>query len=105
MKTVSSYHVYVVTNADRSDLMIGMTNDLCERLEDLRLQQFDQPFCSPEKMCFLIYFEEYRDLLAALKRETEIRIMREKKIWQMIKACNPGLKFYNHLYFALQDSV
>jgi putative endonuclease len=90
------YHVYIVTNANRSVLYTGVTNDLQQRLtEHFSNRGNPKTFAGKFFTYNLIFFEGFEFIVDAIAREKEIKgWIREKKI-ALIHSKNPSWKFLN----------
>ncbi|MCB0576019.1 MAG: GIY-YIG nuclease family protein [Saprospiraceae bacterium] len=96
MKKEYNFWVYIVTNAERTVLYTGMTNDLTGRLKE----HYDnrgkyKTFAGRYWRYNLVYYEWYQYVLNAIAREKEIKNwLRVKKI-ALIEERNPEWKFFN----------
>jgi putative endonuclease len=90
------FNVYIITNAQRTVLYAGVTNDLAQRLKEHYLNKGTPKSFAGKYYCYhLIYFEEFEFINDAISREKEIKgWIREKKIW-LINTLNPTWKFLN----------
>ena len=78
---------YIMTNRSRT-LYTGVTNNLERRVEEHR-SKLVPGFTSKYNITRLVYWEEYRDVRAAIAREKEIKgWLRRKKI-ALIESMNP----------------
>lgn len=82
-----TYYVYIMTNHSRT-LYTGITNNLMRRVvehKQKRIPGFTQKY----NITQLVYFEETRDVNAAIAREKQIKgWLRAKKI-ALIESMNP----------------
>ena len=89
-----SYYVYIMTNAYKSVVYVGVTNNLARRVwehEKGKIQGFTQKYnCK-----YLVFFEQYDDINQAIHREKEIKKWSRKKKEQLISKFNPDWKFLN----------
>lgn len=90
MKKEYNFWVYIVTNAERSVLYTGMTNDLAGRLKEHYDNRGKPETFAGKFWCFnLIWYEWHQYVLNAIAREKEIKSwLREKKI-ALIEEHNP----------------
>jgi putative endonuclease len=88
--------VYIVTNANRSVLYTGVTNDLPQRLTEHYLNRGNPKKFAGKFFCYhLIFYEGFEYIVDAIAREKEIKgWVREKKI-ELINSMNPSWKFLN----------
>ena len=91
------YHVYIVTNANRTVLYTGVTNDLPQRLVEHYLNRGKPKSFAGKFFCYhLIFYEGFEYIVDAIRREKEIKgWIREKKI-ALINSTNPAWKFLNN---------
>ena len=88
------YYIYFITNANRTVLYLGLTNDLQRKMQ----AHFDargnpKSFAGKYNCHYLIYFEEYGEITAAIAREEQLkRWNRKKKEW-LIGLKNPEWTF------------
>ena len=88
LRHLKSYYVYILTNARRSVLYVGVTSNLAGRL-----RQHESPhsksFTARYRLHLLVYFEVYSSPQAAIDREKQLKAgSREDKL-QLINATNP----------------
>jgi putative endonuclease len=82
-----SYFVYIMTNTSRT-LYTGVTNDLQRRVYEHK-HKLVPGFTSRYNITELVYFEETKDVHAAIEREKEIKGWRRAKKSQLIASANP----------------
>jgi len=87
---MSSYYVYILTNKSNT-LYIGVTNNLQKRLYEHK-NKLIEGFTKKYNLNRLIYFEEYKDINEALKREKQIKGWVRKRKIGLIKSKNPDFK-------------
>lgn len=91
-----SFYVYITTNATKSTLYIGMTNDLPSRILEHGLNAGNSKTFAGRYHCFrVVYYEEYKNVNDAILREKEIKKWRREKKEALIKSTNPDLRFLN----------
>lgn len=88
----AGYYVYITTNANRTVLYTGVTDNLTRRLDEHR-QMRPGTFTSRYGVCRLINFEKLTDIRAAISREKEIKGWRHSKKVRLIEELNPYWKF------------
>ena len=94
----TSYFIYIVTNKNRTVLYTGVTNDLARRLaehEDSASSIYSASFTGKYKAYFLLYYEEFENVLDAIAREKEIKGWRRSKKEELINSLNAEWKFLN----------
>ena len=82
------YYVYILTNKAKTVLYTGVTHDLKRRLCEHRNKIFDG-FTKKYNVDQLVYFEEYRDVKDAIKREKTIKNLVRRKKELLIDTMNP----------------
>ncbi|MFI5154153.1 MAG: GIY-YIG nuclease family protein [Chitinophagales bacterium] len=90
------YKVYIVTNAERTVLYVGVTNDLSQRLLEHYLNRGTLKSFAGKYFCYnLIFYEEFEYIDDAIAREKEIKGWRRKKKIELIDGMNPTWMFLN----------
>jgi putative endonuclease len=85
------YYVYIMSNFNRSVLYIGVTYDI--RLRALQHKNGEGSiFTSKYKCYYLLHFEEYFQIDAAIAREKQLKNWHRKWKNELIKKGNPELK-------------
>jgi putative endonuclease len=85
------YFVYIITNACKTVLYIGVTNDLGRRLSEHRENRGkNTSFAGKYYCCHLLYYEEYDWIGQAMKREKELKKWPKEKKEQLISNINPS---------------
>ena len=86
-------YVYILTNSSKTVLYIGVTSNLKTRLT----QHVHDPkgFVKRYNVQQLIYFEEIRGMLNAIKREKELKGWKRIKKEKLIDTFNPERRFLN----------
>lgn len=82
------FYVYILTNASRT-LYVGVTNDLVRRVWEHRNKTVPG-FTSKYHVTRLAWFEETRNVAAAIAREKQIKGWRRAKKLALIDSANPG---------------
>jgi len=83
-----SFWVYIVTNRNHSVLYIGVTNSLSRRSWQHR-EGTGAAFPAAHGCTKLIYYEQYRDIRAAIARETPLKKWSRAKKVELINRLNP----------------
>ena len=90
------FHVYILTNQNRTVLYTGVTNNLEQRLiEHYQTRGNKNSFTGKYHAHFLLYYEEFQYINDAIQREKEIKNWTRKKKMELINTINPELKFLN----------
>jgi putative endonuclease len=87
--TEKLYYVYLLTNWSNSVLYVGVTNNLERRIYEHR-QKLIPGFTKIYNLCKLVYFEQTRDVRAAIEREKQIKRWRREKKNLLVETVNPG---------------
>ena len=84
----------MMSNKHRNVLYVGVTNNLKRRVYEHE-NGLDFGFTKKYNCNYLIYFEEFRSINLAVKREKEIKGWRRDKKDALIKSINPQFNFLN----------
>ena len=91
-----TFSVYILTNALKTVLYTGVTNDLQQRIiEHYQNRGQQKTFCGRYNVYYLLYFEGHQYINNAIAREKEIKGWRREKKMNLIAEMNPELKFLN----------
>ncbi len=82
------FYVYIMTNAPRGTLYIGMTNDLVRRVYEHR-EGLAKGFTSKYKLKILVYFEVHSDPATAHHRERRLKNWNRAWKVELIEQGNP----------------
>lgn len=85
------YYVYILTNFHRTVLYIGVTNDLRRRLKQHEAKK-NEGFTADYNVNILVYFEKYKDIRNAIKREKQLKGWSRAKKDALVAAKNPEFK-------------
>src|SRR3972149_6446547 len=88
---VKSYYVYILTNWNNKVMYVGTTNNLIRRVHEHK-NKLVKGFTEKYNVNKLVYFEETRDVIAAITREKEIKKWRREKKDQLVNRMNPTWK-------------
>lgn len=90
------YYTYITTNATKSTLYVGMTNDIPSRILEHGLDAgTDKSFVGKYHCHNLIYYEDFKYVNEAIQREKEIKKWRREKKERLINSVNPDWRFLN----------
>lgn len=96
-KGTHNYYVYILTNKNKTVLYIGVTNSLKERLYwHQNPDPVTRHFTHKYSCCHLIYYEDFKDIDEAIKREKQLKGWRREKKEILINEFNPEWKFLNN---------
>ena len=93
-----NYYIYIVTNQNKTVLYIGLTNNIQRRLSQhyFDSENAKKSFAGKYNYFYLVYYQVFEDINAAIKREKEIKGWRREKKNQLISEFNPNWDFLNH---------
>lgn len=92
-----NYFVYIVTNAMRTVLYIGVTNNLKVRLYQHKMDAKNEKahFAGKYNTFNLIYWERFENIEDAIKREKQLKGWSRKKKNALVDEFNSGWRFLN----------
>ncbi len=82
--------VYILTNARRTVLYIGVTNDLIRRVHEHREALGPLAFTTLYRVHQLVLFEPFESMVDAIRRERQLKGWRRSRKEALINAANPG---------------
>ena len=94
MRPGQNHWVYIMTNKNKYVRYTGVTNDLMRRVYEHE-QGLDKGFSKKYNCHYLIYYEKFRSINNAIKREKQIKGWRRNKKDTLIKSTNPQFHFLN----------
>jgi putative endonuclease len=87
---VRTYHVYILASESR-ELYVGITNDLAKRVAQHRSAIDPQSYTTKHRIGRLVYCESTQDVLAAIKREKQIKSWTRRRRLDLIEQNEPKL--------------
>ena len=84
-----AYYVYILTNASRNVMYVGVTNNLENRVAEHRNGK-GSAFTSKYRVNVLAYAEEYKYVEDAIAREKELKGWRRSKKDALVEIANPS---------------
>ena len=81
-------YIYILTNASKTTLYIGITNDLRRRYAE-HLSGINDGFTKRYHLHSLVYFEQYNDIKEAIRREKQLKGWSRAKKDALINRLNP----------------
>ena len=91
-----NYHLYILTNKNKTVLYIGVTNNLKTRLFQHSNNNNTSAFSHRYKTYYLIYFEQFQNIEHAIAREKQLKKWSRKKKEFLINLTNPNWNFLNN---------
>ena len=93
-----SYWTYIMTNAYRNVLYIGITNDLNRRYREHKSGLIDG-FTKKYRCQVLVYYEEYQRIEDAIAREKQLKNWSRAKKYVLIRRLNPKMEDLGAFFF------
>ena len=87
-----NYYVYILTNAHKTVLYTGVTNDLIRRVYEHKNHLDKGSFTARYNVDYLVYYESTSDVNAAIEREKQIKGWNRKKKNKLVESKNPEWK-------------
>ncbi len=94
MRPDQKHYVYVMTNKYKNVIYVGVTNNLKRRVIEHE-KGTHNGFSKKYNCQYLLYYEAFKSINRAIKREKEIKGWRRLKKDALIKSINPHLSFLN----------
>jgi putative endonuclease len=85
-------HVYIITNAHRTTLYIGVTSALIRRIDQHKQHFNKKSFTDRYNLEFLVYYEAFGSIEDAIAREKELKKWNRQMKDELITASNPEWK-------------
>jgi putative endonuclease len=83
-----SYYVYILAS-DSRELYVGITSDLYKRVAQHRSAIDPQSYTTKHRIRRLVYCESTQDVLAAIRREKQIKSWTRRRRLELIEQRNP----------------
>ncbi len=83
-------YVYIITNFNKTVLYVGVTSDLRQRIMD-HYEGEGSKFSKKYKCKYLIFYEEFKTITEAIKREKQLKSWRREWKLNLIKSVNTDL--------------
>ena len=95
------YIVYIITNKNKTVLYTGVTSDIQRRLSQhyFDSENAKKSFAGKYNCYYLLYYEVFEDVNAAILREKELKGWGREKKRILIANFNPDWEFLNHDVF------
>ena len=83
-----TYYVYILASESR-ELYVGVTNDIYKRVSQHRTGLQPNGYTTRHRTFRLVYCESTVDVLAAIRREKQIKSWTRRKRLELIDGANP----------------
>ena len=84
------YYVYMMTNAHKSVLYTGITDDLVRRVYEHKRHMDKGSYTDKYNAEYLVFYESTSDVTAAIEREKQIKGWNRKRKDKLVASKNPG---------------
>jgi putative endonuclease len=88
---LKTYYVYLLTNKWNHVLYVGVTSNLSKRIWEHREKVVDG-FSKRYNLRYLVYYEEWGDVMSAIEREKQIKSWSRQKKNRLVESMNPTWK-------------
>ena len=97
---IYTFHVYIITNKNKTVLYTGVTSYLARRLfeHSQNIKSKKRTFAAKYKCQHLLYYEKFGWIQKAIAREKEIKGWRRSKKDELIRTINPDMNFLEYLF-------
>ena len=92
LAVMTTGYTYILTNANRTTLYVGVTSDLVQRVYEHKSHIYKNSFTAKYNLELLVYYEEHDDIADAIAREKEIKKWRREKKVLLVETFNPTWK-------------
>lgn len=82
------YYVYILTNKNNKVMYIGFTNNIQRRVKEHKEALIDG-FTKKYNVNKLVYFEKYKEVHQAIKREKQLKSLLRIKKNALVESMNP----------------
>ena len=82
-------YIYLVTNAHRNVVYVGMTSEILKRIYQHKSHFYKKSFSARYNIEYLVYYESFGSTTDAIAREKEIKKWRREKKDALINSMNP----------------
>lgn len=87
-----TYYVYILTNANKNLIYIGVTNNLIRRVYEHKHHLDKGSYTARYNIDQLVYFEETSDVEAAISREKQLKGWNRARKNRLVEPKNPEWK-------------
>ena len=83
------FFVYIMASARNGTLYVGVTNDIVRRVHEHKDKTFPDSFTAKYNCHMLVYYEDYKYVNDALRREKKLKAGSRKQKIILIESINP----------------
>jgi len=88
--TPMTYYVYILTNAHKNLIYVGVTNDLVRRVYEHKHHLDVDSYTAKYNIDRLVYFETTPDVYSAISREKQLKGWNRARKNKLVEMKNPG---------------
>ena len=88
--TPMTYYVYILTNAHKNLIYVGVTNDLIRRVYEHKHHLDADSYTAKYNIDQLVYFETTSDVYSAISREKQLKGWNRARKNKLVEMKNPG---------------
>ena len=88
--TPMNYYVYILTNAHKNLIYVGVTNDLIRRVYEHKHHLDADSYTAKYNIDQLVYFETTSDVYSAISREKQLKGWNRARKNKLVEMKNPG---------------
>ena len=85
-----TYYVYILTNAHKNLIYVGVTNDLIRRVYEHKHHLDADSYTAKYNIDQLVYFETTSDVYSAISREKQLKGWNRARKNKLVERKNPG---------------
>jgi len=88
---MNSGFVYIITNPSRTVFYVGVTNNLLRRVFEHK-SKLVEGFTDKYNCVSVVYYEYHETIIAAIRREKQLKSWKREWKLRLIKKVNPDLR-------------
>ena len=85
-----NYYVYILTNAHKNLIYVGVTNDLIRRVYEHKHHLDADSYTAKYNIDQLVYYETTSDVYSAISREKQLKGWNRARKNKLVERKNPG---------------
>ena len=82
--------VYIMTNLNKTTLYVGVTSDLCARIQEHKQGKYRNSFTHRYNLTYCVYYSLFPTIIEAIEREKQLKKFKREKKERLINALNPA---------------